>query len=103
MAPQHFGEIWIPFRCEHGHRVAQSPEQKTCDPHAQSKPQSRCNRPIRDGERARRAGQQNWFGEGVVQRHFKAFGHETSAPPPKEKNDRKKLEAAKAIDRPSTI
>src|SRR3546814_19529946 len=28
--------------------------------------------------------------------------HQTSAPPPKEKNDRKKLEAAKAIERPKT-
>jgi hypothetical protein len=29
--------------------------------------------------------------------------HQTSAPPPNEKNDRKKLDAAKAIDRPKTI
>src|SRR5271157_3379572 len=29
--------------------------------------------------------------------------HQISAPPPKEKNDRKKLEAANAIDRPNTI
>ncbi len=29
--------------------------------------------------------------------------HQTSAPPPNKKNDRKKLDAAKAIDRPKTI
>src|SRR3546814_10479147 len=29
--------------------------------------------------------------------------HQTSAPPPKEKKERKKLEAANAIDRPKTI
>ena len=29
--------------------------------------------------------------------------HQTSAPPPNEKNDRKKLDAAKAIERPKTI
>src|SRR5918994_744273 len=29
--------------------------------------------------------------------------HQTSAPPPKEKKDRKKLEAAKAMDSPNTI
>jgi hypothetical protein len=29
--------------------------------------------------------------------------HQTSAPPPNEKNDKKKLDAAKAIDRPNTI
>src|SRR3546814_9435376 len=33
----------------------------------------------------------------------RAIGHQTSAPPPKEKNDRKKLDAANAIDRPNTI
>src|SRR5216684_2083002 len=31
------------------------------------------------------------------------FLHQTSAPPPKEKNDRKKELAANAIDRPNTI
>src|SRR5882724_9464781 len=31
------------------------------------------------------------------------FLHQTSAPPPKEKNDRKKELAAKAIERPNTI
>jgi hypothetical protein len=34
---------------------------------------------------------------------FKPARHQTSAPPPNEKNDRKKLDAAKAIDRPKTI
>src|SRR3546814_18967928 len=33
----------------------------------------------------------------------RAIGHQTSAPPPKEKNDRKKLDAANAIDRQNTI
>ena len=36
-------------------------------------------------------------GDGLV------LVHQISAPPPKEKNDRKKLDAAKAIDRPKTI
>ncbi|WP_449579283.1 hypothetical protein [Paracoccus mutanolyticus] len=34
---------------------------------------------------------------------FKAARHQMSAPPPNEKNDRKKLDAAKAMDRPNTI
>src|SRR3546814_2179076 len=36
-------------------------------------------------------------------RHLAVPAHQTSAPPPKEKKDRKKLEAAKAIDKPKTI
>src|SRR3546814_8620142 len=40
-----------------------------------------------------------WHVAGVVD----LAGHQTSAPPPKEKKDRKKLDAAKAIDRPKTI
>ena len=50
------------------------------------------------------------LGQRAVNRYDKArhgFGwhavHHTSAPPPNEKNDRKKDEAAKAIDRPNTI
>src|SRR6266513_4818367 len=33
----------------------------------------------------------------------KVLGHQTSAPPPNEKNDRKNELAAKAIERPNTI
>src|SRR5665213_2059297 len=38
-----------------------------------------------------------------MQRHLKSLDHETSAPPAKLKNVRKKLDAAKAIDNPKTI
>src|SRR6478736_9377534 len=41
-----------------------------------------------------------------MQRRYKARDvpvHQISTPPPNEKNDRKKLEAANAIDRPNTI
>jgi hypothetical protein len=31
------------------------------------------------------------------------FVHQITTPPPKEKNERKKLEAANAIERPNTI
>lgn len=44
---------------------------------------------------------------GVIARDLAALigtaDHQTSAPPPNEKNDRKKLDAAKAIERPKTI
>jgi hypothetical protein len=59
--------------------------------------------------RARSAAEQDRLAERPVDRHGETrhvFGrprHQTSAPPPNEKNDRKKLDAAKAIDRPNTI
>src|SRR3546814_8655138 len=40
---------------------------------------------------------------GVEARDFAILQHQISAPPPKLKNDRKKLDAANAIDRPNTI
>ena len=49
---------------------------------------------------------QDRLGQRAVQRHLEAFdmaAHQTSAPPPKEKKDRKKLDAAKAIEMPKTI
>jgi len=51
--------------------------------------------------RSRRAAEQYRLSQGAVERHHETgngFGHQTSTPPPNEKNDRKKLEAAKAIE-----
>src|SRR3546814_7940382 len=59
-----------------------------------------------DGERTRRAGEQDRFGERAMHRHREAgqvLLHQTSAPPPKLKKERKKELAAKATDRPKTI
>ena len=62
---------------------------------------------FRDG--AWRAAEQDRLAERTVDRHGEARNlvtsghHQTSAPPPNEKKDRKKLDAAKAIDRPNTI
>src|SRR3546814_4216230 len=57
--------------------------------------------------RSRRAAEEDRLGERPVQRHLEAVdgtgAHQTKAPPPNEKKDRKKLDAAKAIDRPKTI
>src|SRR6266851_3554029 len=54
---------------------------------------------------ARRAAEQNVFGERAMNGCCESgdLFHQTSAPPPKEKNDRKKELAAKAIERPNTI
>src|SRR3546814_17755797 len=57
----------------------------------------------------RRAAEQQRRAERAVDRHFEAVDmlaatdHAISAPPPKLKKDRKKLDAANAIDRPNTI
>ena len=64
--------------------------------------------PLSDGDRARRTAEQDRFGQRAMDRRVEARDglaglHQTSAPPPKEKNDRKKLDAAKAIERPKTI
>src|SRR3546814_13423667 len=45
----------------------------------------------------------DWSSDVCSSDLVRAIGHQTSAPPPKEKNDRKKLDAANAIDRPNTI
>jgi len=55
-----------------------------------------------------RAAQQDRLGQGAVDRRIESGDdigliHQTSTPPPNWKKERKKLEAAKAIDRPKTI
>src|SRR3546814_43640 len=67
-----------------------------------------------DRDRARRAAEQDRFGERAMHRRLEpgqvaiiasmlGAAHAISAPPPNEKKDRKKLDAAKAIDRPKMI
>jgi hypothetical protein len=61
-----------------------------------------------NGDRARRTAQQDRIGQSPMHWRVKASYHaisfhQTSAPPLKEKKERKKLEAAKAIERPKTI
>src|SRR5713101_1872966 len=59
---------------------------------------------IENRDRARRAAEQDVLGERAMNGCCKSRDlHQTSAPPPKEKNDRKKELAAKAIERPNTI
>src|SRR3546814_4576438 len=69
----------------------------------------RCRkRSVEDGERTRCAAEQDRLGQGAMdgseesahRRVRIAVRHQTSAPPPNEKNDRKKALAATAIDRP---
>src|SRR5580692_4761673 len=99
VTPQHIGKIGIALCGEYRDRVTGKPENETRDPHSKAETQCRRDRSINDRDGPRRTSQQNWLGQRPVQRNLKAFdAHEMSAPPPNEKNDRKKLDAANAID-----
>src|SRR3546814_5030540 len=72
----------------------------------------RCRkRSVEDGERTRCAAEQDRLGQGAMDGREESADrrvrievrHQTSAPPPNEKNDRKKELAANAIDRPNTL
>ena len=94
-----------------GGGMADDPEQEPGDPQAQAEAQRRRQRAVEDRDRARRAAEQDRLGQRAMDRRDEAWDgfvsgkalHQISAPPPNEKNDRKKLEAAKAIERPNTI
>src|SRR5207248_10185323 len=62
-------------------------------------------RAVENRDRARRAAEQDVLGERAMNGCCKSgdLVHQTSAPPPKEKNERKKELAANAIERPNTI
>src|SRR6266851_604628 len=86
--------------------LTEDPEHETRDPQPQTETERRRQGAVEDRDRARRAAEQNVFGERAMNGYCKSGGHflhQTSAPPPNEKNDRKKELAAKAIERPNTI
>src|SRR5579871_1904511 len=107
----HFDEERIPLRCPDRRHVADRPQHKAGYPQAKAKAESGRHRAVEDRDRTRRTGEQDRFGERPVDRRFEArdrfladeLCHQISAPPPNEKKDRKKDEAANAIDRPNTI
>src|SRR5580692_6316414 len=103
VAAQHFGEVRIAFGGEDRDGVAGGPQKESGNPHPKTKTYGRRDGAVDDGKGPRGARQQDRLRQRAMQRHLEAFDHETSAPPPNEKNDRKKLEAANAMDRPSTI
>jgi hypothetical protein len=91
-----------------GSEMAGQPDRSADDPQAKSKPNGGGQRSVDDRHRAWRAAEQDRFGQCTVDGGIEAGDgllvlHQTSAPPPNWKNERKKLDAAKAIDRPKTI
>src|SRR6516225_948935 len=86
--------------------VADEPKQEASDPEAQTYAECRGERAVDDGDGARRTAHQDRFGQCAVNGRDEPRDlriHQITTPPPNEKNDRKKLEAANAIDRPNTI
>ena len=96
----------IALGCPDGGHVADEPQDKARDPEPKPEPQGCSKRTVDDRDRPWRAAHQDWLSERAMNEHDKAcdwFIHQITTPPPKEKNERKKLEAANAIDRPNTI
>src|SRR3989475_9658448 len=88
--------------------MADDPEHHARNPHLQAQAHGSGQGAVGDGHGARGTAHQNRLGQRPMQRHLEARhpivrAVHTTAPPEKLKNDRKKLEAANAIDRPKTI
>src|SRR6516225_4443830 len=91
--------------------VPDRPQHEAGDPKAQSQTNGSSEGAVGDRNRAWRAAKQDRLRQGAMDRGFepgdwivcKELAHQTSAPPPNEKNDRKNELAANAIERPNTI
>ena len=112
MPPPDFDELGIALRRPYGGKVTDGPYGDADQPEAQAEAHGSGKRPVHDGNGARCAAKQDMLGQRPVDRDresrhrielFEAARHQTSAPPPNEKKDRKKLDAANAMDRPNTI
>ena len=110
MSAHHIDEGGIALGSPDGGHVTDEPEHEPRDPQPQSKSKSGGQGSVDDGDRSRRTAHQDRLGERTVNGHDKTCDrliHQITTPPPKEKNDRKKLEAANAIedtsDDPETV
>src|SRR6185437_5447953 len=91
----------------HRRDVADQPDEAANDPEAKSKAEGCGERAVDDCDRARRAAEQDRFGQRAMNGRIETGDrrillHHSSTPPPNWKKVRKKLDAAKAIDRPKT-
>src|SRR5947208_9244549 len=96
----------IALRGPDGSGMTDCPDQEARDPQPQAEAERSGHGAVDDGDRTRHPAKQDRFGQRAVHRNCKTFNrsvHQISTPPPNEKNARKKLEAANAIDRPNTI
>src|SRR6516162_2506870 len=101
-----FDKVRVVLGGPDGDHVADQPKQKARDPQAQTDAECSGECSVNNGDRPRRAAHEDRFDQRTMYRRDEAWNltvHQITTPPPKEKNDRKKLEAANAIDRPNTI
>src|SRR5579883_1851346 len=108
MAAHHVDEGGIALCGPHGGEMAQQPDRAADDPQTKAEANGCRERAVDDRDGARRAAEQDRFGQRAMNRRVEARDgrivlHHTSAPPPNWKKVRKKLDAAKAIERPKTI
>src|SRR5690625_1860694 len=108
MPGEHCHELRIKPRAPDRQRMTDDPQHQSRNPQLQAQPDRSGQRAVGNGDRARRAAQQDRFSQRAMKRYFKAnrklLGRaHTMAPPEKLKNDRKNEDAAKAMDRPKTI
>jgi len=97
----------------HAQAVADAPDDESRNPLLQAEADRSGERTVDDRDATGCAAQQDRRPEAPMDRNLEAFDlttagsdrlrHAISAPPPKLKKLRKKLDAAKAIDRPKTI
>src|SRR5882724_6434055 len=101
-----FDEVGISLGGPDGGHVADEPKNEARDPEAQTDAERCGERSVDDSDGPRRAAHEDRLGQCAMYRRSEAWDlrvHQITTPPPNEKNDRKKLDAANAIDRPNTI
>ncbi len=106
MARQHGGELGIAFGGEDSERMTDQPEDETRQPYLETEAKSRRQSAVEDRYAARCATEQDRLGQRAMQGRLEPVdmaAQDTSAPPPKLKKLRKKLDAANAMLSPKTI
>ena len=101
-----FDKVRVALGRPDGGHVADEPKKKARDPEAQTDAERGGERTVENRDGAWRTAHQDRLGQRAMDGRFVAWDlsvHQITTPPPNEKNDRKKLDAAKAIDRPNTI
>ena len=101
-------KLRVPLRRPDCRQVPDQPDRGADDPQTKAKANRGSERAVDDRDGARRTAEKDRFGQSAMDWRIEtddglSLFHQTSAPPPNWKKDRKKLDAAKAIDRPKTI
>jgi hypothetical protein len=69
---RHFDELGVALRGPDGSHVADCPQHQPGDPQPQSETESGGHGAVDDRDGAWRTGEQDWFGEGAMDRRLKA-------------------------------